>query len=190
MYFLDDLFLPCDECGGKRFQKHVLSATIRGRSIYSVFKMTVSEAKAFFRDSPRLIDKLDMLEKVGLGYLQLGQGSQTLSGGESQRLKIAAELMNQKTKHTLYILDEPTTGLHASEVKLLINLLQNLVNRGNTVVVIEHNIDMLKSVDWLIEMGPGAGEAGGEIVAEGSPEVIAKSKTKTAKFLKKSLNDA
>ena len=124
---------------------------------------------------------------IGLGYLLLGQGSQTLSGGESQRLKIASELMKQKNKHILYILDEPTTGLHTSEVGLLINLLQGLVDRANTVVVIEHNIDVLKSVDWLIEMGPGAGDDGGKIVAEGTPETIAKAKTKTSKFLKRAL---
>jgi excinuclease ABC subunit A len=190
MYFLDDLYLTCEECEGKRFKKEILKVKVRGKNIYDIFQMTVSEARVFFADHRSLGDRMEILERVGLGYLQLGQSSHTLSGGESQRLKIASELMDRRKKNVLYILDEPTTGLHVSEVGMLIRLLQDLVESGNTVVVIEHNMDVLKSVDWLIEMGPGAGEKGGEIVAEGDPEQIAKTKTKTGVFLKKSLEAA
>jgi excinuclease ABC subunit A len=187
MYFLDDLYLPCEECEGRRFKKNILDIKVRGKNIHDVFKMTVSEGKAFFSGEKTLSDRMALLERVGLGYLQLGQPSHSLSGGESQRLKIASELMDQRKKNHLYILDEPTTGLHVSEIGMLIKLLQDLVQRGNTVIVIEHNIDVLKSCDWLIELGPGAGEKGGEIVAEGTPEILAKSKTKTAPFLKAAL---
>ena len=187
MYFLDDLYLTCEVCDGKRFKKEVLDVRIRGKSIYDIFQMTVSEARTFLTESSSFRDRMEMLEKVGLGYLQLGQSSHTLSGGESQRLKIAAELMDRRKKNILYILDEPTTGLHVSEVGLLLNLLHELVESGNTVVVIEHNLDVLKSADWLVELGPGAGAEGGQIVAEGTPEDLAKSKTATGIFLKKSL---
>ncbi len=188
MYFLDDLYLPCEICDGKRFKKEILGIKIRGKNIHDVFQMTVSEGRAFFKqESDSLAHRMEMLEKVGLGYLQLGQSSHTLSGGESQRLKIASELMDRKKKNLLYILDEPTTGLHVSEIELLIRLLQSLVDAGNTVIVIEHQLDVLKSADWLIEMGPGPGERGGEIVAEGVPEDVAKAKTATAEFLKRML---
>jgi len=189
MYFLEDLFLVCEDCQGKRFKKEVLDIKIRGKNVYDIFQMTVSEGRGFFRESAGLMGRLEMLERVGLGYLQLGQSSHTLSGGESQRLKIASELMDRRRKGFLYILDEPTTGLHISEVELLIRLLQSLVDSGNTVVVIEHNIDVLKSVDWLIELGPGAGKDGGRIVGEGAPEEIAKGKTATGPFLKHSLQN-
>ncbi|MBN8553824.1 MAG: excinuclease ABC subunit UvrA [Deltaproteobacteria bacterium] len=190
MYFLDDLYLTCETCEGRRFKKEILQIKVRGKSIYDIFQMTVSEARTFFADHRSLGDRMELLEKVGLGYLQLGQSSHTLSGGESQRLKIASELMDRKKKNLLYILDEPTTGLHISEVGLLIKVLQDLVENGNTVVVIEHNIDVLKSVDWLVDMGPGAGENGGQIVAEGTPQQISKSKTKTAIYLKKAFEVA
>lgn len=187
MYFLDDLYLPCEDCDGRRFKREILEVKVRGKNVFDIFQMTVSEAKSFFSSERTLADRMALLERVGLGYLQLGQSSHALSGGESQRLKIATELMDQKKRNHLYILDEPTTGLHVSEIGMLIRLLQDLVERGNTVVVIEHNLDVLKSCDWLIELGPGAGEQGGEIVAEGTPEVLAKAKTKTAPFLKMAL---
>ena len=187
MYFLDDLYLTCEDCDGKRFKKEVLGVKIRGKSIYDLLQMSITESKNFLRESKKFRERMELLEKVGLGYLQLGQSSRTLSGGESQRLKIAAELLNQKSHNILYILDEPTTGLHSSEVELLIQILQGLVDQGNTVVVIEHNIDVLKTTDWLIEVGPGAGKNGGRIVAEGNPDIIAKSNTKTARFLKKAI---
>ncbi len=184
MYFLEDLLLMCDDCGGKRFKKEVLDVRYRDKSIFDVFEMTVSEGKKFFSSSQGLVDRMSMLERVGLGYLQLGQNSHTLSGGESQRLRIASELMDRRRKGFLYILDEPTTGLHISEIGLLIKLLQDLVSSGNTVIVIEHNLDVLKSVDHLIELGPGAGEGGGLIVADGTPDDVAKGKTSTAEFLR------
>jgi excinuclease ABC subunit A len=187
MYFLDDLLLTCEVCDGRRFKKEVLDVRIRGKNLDDVFKMTVREAREFFHDNKSISDRMTRLEQVGLGYIQLGQSSHTLSGGESQRLKIASELMDRRKSQILYILDEPTTGLHVSEVGLLLKVLHDLVAQGNTVIVIEHNLDVLKSCDWLIELGPGAGEGGGQIVAEGTPEAVAKTKTKTAMFLKKSL---
>jgi excinuclease ABC subunit A len=187
MYFLDDLYLPCEDCDGKRFKKEVLDVRIRGKNIFDIFGMTASEARKFFAHSKSINDRLEMLETVGLGYIQLGQSSHSLSGGESQRLKIASEMMDRRKKNFLYLLDEPTTGLHVSEVKLLLRLLQKLVDSGNTVVVIEHNLDVLKSVDWLIELGPGAGADGGRVVAEGTPELIAAGTTATASFLKRAL---
>ena len=149
--------------------------------------MTASEAKEFLKHSRVFVQRMELLEKVGLGYIQLGQSSCHLSGGESQRLKIASELVDRTKKRQLYILDEPTTGLHVSEVQLLVTLLQDLVSAGNTVIVIEHNLDVLKSVDWLIDLGPGAGHEGGQIVAEGTPEDVAKTKSLTGQFLQKVL---
>lgn len=190
MYFLEDLHLICDDCQGKRFKKEILDITYRGKTLDEIFQMTATEAKTFFVEGKGLSDRFEMLERVGLGYLQLGQSSHTLSGGESQRMKIASELMDKRKKGFLYILDEPTTGLHVSEIELLIRLLQDLVTAGNTVLVIEHNLDILKSVDWLIELGPGAGAAGGEIVSEGTPEQVAKGESPTAKFMKMALKSA
>jgi excinuclease ABC subunit A len=187
MYFLDDVTLPCEDCDGKRYKKEILEIFYRSKNIHDVFNMTVSEAKKFFADNSSLVDRMETLERVGLGYLKLGQNSHGLSGGESQRLRIASELMDRRKKGYLYIFDEPTTGLHISEVSLLIQLLQSLVDSGNTVIVIEHNLDVLKCVDWLIELGPGAGAQGGQIVAEGPPEEVAKLKTQTSPFLKNAL---
>jgi len=187
MYFLDDVTLPCEDCDGKRYKKDVLDVFYRSKNIHDVFNLTVSEAKKFFSDNNSLVERMDTLERVGLGYLKLGQNSHGLSGGESQRLRIASELMDRRKKGFLYIFDEPTTGLHISEVRLLIDLLQSLVNSGNTVIVIEHNLDVLKSVDWLIELGPGAGAEGGRIVAEGPPEEIAKTEAATASFLRSAM---
>lgn len=187
MYFLDDLLLTCETCDGRRFKKELLDVRIRGKNIDDIFRMTATEAREFFSDNRSIFERMLKLEQVGLGYLQLGQSSHQLSGGESQRLKIASELLDKRKNQILYILDEPTTGLHISEVGLLLKVLDELVESGNTVIVIEHNLDVLKSCDWLIELGPGAGTTGGEIVAEGTPELLAKGKTKTAGFLKKSL---
>lgn len=187
MYFLEDLYLTCEDCDGLRFKKEILDIKYRGKNIHDIFKLTVSEARSFFSESKSLTERMETLEKVGLGYLQLGQSSHTLSGGESQRLKIASEMMDRRKRGQVYILDEPTTGLHVSEVGLLIKLLQELVQSGNTVIVIEHNIDVLKSVDWLIELGPGPGDEGGEIVGDGTPEDVARSKTATAEFLRRVL---
>lgn len=190
MYFLDDLYLTCEACEGKRYKKNILDIKIKNKNIHDVLQMTVQEAREFFSSSSTLSERLKILERVGLGYLQLGQSSHGLSGGESQRLKIASELLDRGKKGVLYILDEPTTGLHVSEIKLLLNLLQNLVDTGNTVVVIEHNMDVLKSVDWIIELGPEAGERGGQIVFEGTPEDLALAKTQTSQFMKKILKAA
>lgn len=187
MFFLDDLYLVCETCDGKRFKKDVLAIKYRGKSIDQIFRMTVRDAMDFFSDNRTLKERFEILDRVGLGYLELGQTSHTLSGGESQRLKIASELLDRRKKQLLYILDEPTTGLHSSEVGLLIDLLQDLVESGNTVIVIEHQVDVLKSCDWIIELGPGAGVDGGEIVAEGTPIEISKLKTKTAPYLQKVL---
>lgn len=187
MFFLDDLYLTCDDCQGKRFRKEALDIKYKGKNIFDIFQMSVCDAKDFFRNSSTLWHRFELLERVGLGYLKLGQPSHGLSGGEAQRIKIASELLSAKKKNLIYILDEPTTGLHISEVGLLINILQDLVESKNTVVVIEHNLDVLKSVDWLIDLGPGAGEEGGQIVGEGSPENISKLKTPTGAALKKIL---
>lgn len=185
MYFLDDLYLICEDCDGKRYKKETLQIKLNGKNIHDVLQMTVSEARAFFSSSKNLLPKLQILEKVGLGYIQLGQSSHSLSGGESQRLKIASEISSTNKKNLIYILDEPTTGLHVSEISLLLNLLNDLVDAGNTVVVIEHHLDILKSVDWLIDLGPGAGEEGGKIVGEGAPEKVSKLNTPTGLALKK-----
>ncbi|MGA0164820.1 MAG: excinuclease ABC subunit A, partial [Bdellovibrionota bacterium] len=183
MYFLDDLYLICEDCEGKRYKKECLQIKLRGKNIADVLNMSVTEAKIFFSHSSNLLPKLQLLEKVGLGYIRIGQSSQSLSGGESQRLKIASEIGSSSKRNLLYLLDEPTTGLHVSEIELLIRLLNELVEAGNTVLVIEHHLDVLKCVDWLIDIGPKAGKSGGEIVAEGSPEEVARKKTLTGKYL-------
>lgn len=183
MYFLDDLYLICEDCEGKRYKKECLQIKLRGKTIADVLNMSVTEAKIFFSHSSSLLPKLQLLEKVGLGYIRIGQSSQSLSGGESQRLKIASEIGSSSKRNLLYLLDEPTTGLHVSEIQLLIRLLNELVEAGNTVLVIEHHLDVLKCVDWLIDLGPKAGKSGGKIVAEGSPEKVARKKTLTGKYL-------
>jgi len=179
MYFLDDLYLTCEDCQGKRFKKEVLEIKLKGKNIHEVLQMTFAEAQEFFKGNRNLYSKFQVVEKVGLNYLQLGQSSLGLSGGESQRLKIATEVSNVRKRGVLYILDEPTTGLHVSEIELLLKLLNELVETGNTVVVIEHHLDVLKSVDWLIDLGPYAGKEGGQIVGEGTPEEVAQLQTPT-----------
>jgi|CXWL01.1.fsa_nt_gi excinuclease ABC subunit A len=204
MYFFEDIYATCEACDGKRFKPDVLSIRYRGKTIHDVLQMTAEEALGFFSGSPKLTEKLHLLSSIGLGYLRLGQAATTLSGGEAQRLKIAAELTTAGDRHrrglspqgtvplhslsqssnVLYIMDEPTTGLHVEDIKKLLAMLQKLVNSGNTVVVVEHNLDMIKSADWIIDLGPEGGAAGGQIVAEGRPEQVAKvAASHTGKFL-------
>ena len=174
MNFLPDVYVPCEACGGKRSNRETLEVRFKGKSIADVLDMTINQAVEFFENMPTFVHKLQTLQDVGLGYVKLGQSSTTLSGGESQRVKLATELAKRDTGHTLYILDEPTTGLHFEDIKVLMNVLQRLVSRGNTVIVIEHNLDVLRQADHLIDLGPEAGKRGGEIVACGTPEQIKK----------------
>jgi len=174
MYFFEDLYAPCERCEGQRFKPEVLSVRHRGKTISEVLHMTVDDALSFFSGTPRLQERLHLLSSIGLGYLRLGQSATTLSGGEAQRLKIAAELKEASAKDLLYIMDEPTTGLHMEDVKKLLVVLHKLVNAGNTLVVVEHNLDVIKSADWVIDLGPEGGEAGGHIIAEGRPEQVMK----------------
>jgi excinuclease ABC subunit A len=173
MSFLPDLYIPCPACGGKRFNQQTLEIRYRGRSIADVLDMRIEEASGFFENFPVIHRLLKSLEEVGLGYLQLGQPSTTLSGGEAQRIKLATELGRVDTGKTLYLLDEPTTGLHFDDIKQLLQVLQRLVDRFNTVIVIEHNLDVIKTADWIIDLGPEGGDNGGQIVATGTPEQIA-----------------
>ncbi|GIV56392.1 MAG: UvrABC system protein A [Candidatus Kapaibacterium sp.] len=173
MNFLPEVYVTCDECGGKRYNRETLSVTYKGKTIADVLAMTVEEALAFFAEIPPIRKKLAVLAEVGLGYLTLGQQAPTLSGGEAQRLKLATELARTSTGRTLYLLDEPTTGLHFEDIRILLEMLQRLVERGNTVVVIEHNLDVIKCADWVVDLGPGGGRDGGRIVAQGTPEEIA-----------------
>ncbi len=188
MHFLPTVYVPCDVCGGKRFMKETLEVKYKKRSIYEILKMTVEEALGFFEDIPAIYDRLKTLNEVGLGYLELGQSATTLSGGEAQRVKISSELYRPHIQKTIYILDEPTIGLHYDDVRRLIEILQKLVDKGNTVVVIEHNMDIIKSSDYVIDIGPEGGSGGGKIVAKGTPEDIANNKNSyTGKYLKKHL---
>lgn len=190
MHFLPDVYVLCEECGGKRYNRETLEIIYKGKSIYDILTMTVKEAHEFFANYPKISGMLKILEEVGLGYIKLGQPATTLSGGEAQRVKLAKELVKKSTGRTLYILDEPTTGLHFDDIKKLIFLLQNLVDMGNTVIVIEHNLDVIKSADWIIDLGPEGGDKGGYIVAEGKPEDIAKNPASyTGQYLKKVLRD-
>ena len=188
MNFLPDVLVPCETCGGKRYNRETLEVRFKGKSIADVLDMTINQAVEFFENMPTFVYKLKMIQEVGLGYLKLGQSSTTLSGGESQRIKLAAELSKRDTGQTLYVLDEPTTGLHFEDIRVLLSVLNRLVDRGNTVVVIEHNLDVIKCADYVIDMGPEAGKFGGEIVAQGTPEELAKAKNSiTAPYLKKHL---
>ena len=176
MHFLPDVYVPCDVCKGRRYNRETLEVQFRGKSIADVLDMTVEDALAFFENQPRIRQKLQTLYDVGLGYIHLGQGATTLSGGEAQRVKLATELSRRDTGRTLYILDEPTTGLHFEDVRLLLDVLHRLVDRGNTVLVIEHNLDVIKTADWIIDLGPEGGNKGGCVVAEGSPEKVMRTK--------------
>ncbi|MFH1762544.1 MAG: excinuclease ABC subunit UvrA, partial [Gemmatimonadota bacterium] len=174
MHFLPDVYVPCDVCRGRRYNRETLDVYFKGRNIADVLDMTVTEALEFFDPVPKIKVKLQTLHDVGLGYVHLGQSATTLSGGEAQRVKLATELSKRATGNTFYILDEPTTGLHFEDVRVLLDVLHRLVHLGNTVVVIEHNLHVVKTADWVIDLGPEGGEAGGGIVAEGTPEEVAK----------------
>ena len=190
MNFLPSVFVTCKECNGRRYNNETLAVKYKGKSINDVLEMTISEALLFFENIPAIYVKLKALDDVGLGYVKLGQPSTTLSGGESQRIKLAAELSKKATGNSIFILDEPTTGLHFQDIKILLGVLDKIVESGNTVVVIEHNTDVLKCVDYLIDMGPEGGEKGGRIVACGTPEQVAEDKNSvTGEFLKTILND-
>ena len=188
MYFMADVYVPCEVCNGKRYSRDVLDVKYKGKSIYDVLEMTIDEAYDFFEAIPQIKSKLQTLVDVGLGYIKLGQSATTLSGGEAQRLKLATELTRRDTGNTIYVLDEPTTGLHLYDVKKLVDILQRLVGNGNTVVVIEHNLDIVKTADYIIDMGPEGGEGGGKIIATGTPEEVCKVKgSYTGMYLKKML---
>ena len=188
MNFLPDVLVPCEACGGKRYNRETLEVKFKGKSIADVLDMTINQAVEFFEAVPNILHKIKVLQDVGLGYIKLGQPSSTLSGGESQRVKLAAELSKKDTGKTLYILDEPTTGLHFEDIKILLDVLNRLVDKGNTVIVIEHNMDVIKCADYVIDLGPEGGRGGGELVAAGTPEQVAQSTTSiTAKYLKNEL---
>ena len=188
MNFLPDVMVPCEVCHGKRYNRETLEVRYKGKSIADVLEMTVNQAVEFFENVPDILRKIKTIQDVGLGYIKLGQPSTTLSGGESQRVKLATELSKKDTGRTLYILDEPTTGLHFEDIRILMDVLQKLVDRGNTVIVIEHNLDVIKMADHIIDIGPEGGRAGGKVCATGTPEYVAKSKNSfTALFLKEEL---
>jgi excinuclease ABC subunit A len=189
MNFLPDVYVPCEVCHGRRYNEETLQCTYKGKNIYDVLEMPAEEALHFFTNHPKIRNKLQTLNDVGLGYIKLGQASTTLSGGEAQRVKLASELQKKATGKTVYILDEPTTGLHTDDVKRLIEVLQRIVDNGDTVIVIEHNLDVIKSADWVIDLGPEGGDNGGTIVAQGTPEDVAKVKESfTGQYLVKALN--
>jgi excinuclease ABC subunit A len=184
MYFLPDIYVECEECRGKRYNKEVLEITYKDKNIADVLEMTVEEAMEFFKNIPGLYEKLKTLKEVGLSYIELGQPATSLSGGEAQRIKLATELSRKGTGKTLYILDEPTTGLHFDDIKKLVSVLAGLVEKGNTVLVIEHNLDLVRNADWILDLGPEGGDEGGQIVAQGTPPEIKKSKISyTARYL-------
>jgi excinuclease ABC subunit A len=184
MHFLPDVFVTCDTCKGARYNRETLEIKFKGKSIAEILAMTVDEAQPFFSAVSRINDRLSILQRVGLGYISLGQQATTLSGGEAQRIKLAKELARRATGRTLYILDEPTTGLHFEDVRKLMEVLHALVDQGNTVIVIEHNLEVIKTADWIIDMGPEGGDGGGRIVAEGTPETVAATKgSHTGRFL-------
>jgi len=185
MHFLPDIYVKCEECQGRRYNKQALEIHYKNKDISEVLNMTVDEALTFFTNIPALKQKLKTLSEVGLGYIQLGQSAITLSGGEAQRIKLATELSKRATGKTLYILDEPTTGLHFEDVKKLLGVLNKLADMKNTVLIIEHNLDVIKCADWIIDLGPEGGDRGGYLVAEGTPKDIVKVKgSYTGKYLK------
>lgn len=187
MNFLPDVLVPCEECHGKRYNRETLEVRFKGKSIADVLDMTINQAVEFFENIPAILSKIKVLQEVGLGYIKLGQPSTTLSGGESQRVKLATELAKKDTGKTLYILDEPTTGLHFEDIRVLLNVLNRLVDKGNTVLVIEHNLDVIKSADHIIDMGPEGGKGGGEILATGTPEEVCQKQTYTTRYLREEL---
>ncbi|MGA9485962.1 MAG: ATP-binding cassette domain-containing protein, partial [Methylocella sp.] len=189
MHFLPDVYVTCDVCKGRRYDRETLEVKYRGKSIADVLGMTVEEAAILFKAVPSIREKMETLARVGLGYVKVGQQANTLSGGEAQRVKLAKELSRRSTGRTLYILDEPTTGLHFHDVAKLLEVLHELVDQGNTVIVIEHNLEVIKTADWIIDLGPEGGDGGGEIVAAGPPEEIVKAKRSfTGRYLKEALD--
>lgn len=188
MHFLPDVYVPCEVCGGTRYNKETLSIKYKGKNIYDVLEMRVEEALEFFENIPRVKNKLQILMDVGLSYIKLGQSAPSLSGGEAARVKLAKELQKKPTGKSLFILDEPTTGLHTHDIKKLLVILNRIVDNGDTVVVIEHNLDVIKVADYIIDLGPEGGDGGGTVVATGTPEEIAKVKESyTGQFLQKML---
>jgi excinuclease ABC subunit A len=188
MHFLPDVYVTCELCRGKRYNRETLDVKFRGMSISEVLDLTVEDALEHFENQPRIHHKLATLNDVGLGYIHLGQSATTLSGGEAQRVKLATELSRRDTGRTLYILDEPTTGLHFEDVRVLLEVLHKLVDRGNTVLVIEHNLDVIKTADWIVDLGPEGGSGGGQVVASGAPEDVVKVKgSYTGQYLQKVL---
>ena len=191
MHFLPDVYVPCDVCKSKRYNRETLEVKFKGKNIHEVLDLTVEDARAFFDAVPAIAKKLQTLMDVGLSYIRLGQAATTLSGGEAQRVKLAKELSKRDTGKTLYILDEPTTGLHFYDIQQLLNVLHRLRDHGNTVVVIEHNLDVIKTADWIVDLGPEGGSGGGEIIAQGTPEDVANIKhSYTGQFLKPMLAKA
>ena len=190
MHFLPDVYVKCPKCHGKRYNAEALEVKYKGKDISQVLEMTIDEAVEFFANIPTIAAKLKTIQEVGLGYIRLGQPATTFSGGEAQRIKLATELSRRSTGRTLYILDEPTTGLHSDDVKRLLSILGRLVDGGNSMIIIEHNLHVIKSADWIIDMGPEGGLKGGQVVAEGTPEDLAKSaKTPTGEYLRKYLKN-
>jgi excinuclease ABC subunit A len=188
MYFLPDVYVPCEECGGKRYNQETLTVTYKNKNVFEVLDMTVDNALEFFTNIPQIKRKIQTLQDVGLGYLKLGQSATTLSGGEAQRLKLSTELQRRSTGKTLYILDEPTTGLHTHDVRRLLDVMARIIDNGDTMVVIEHNLDVIKSADYVVDLGPDGGAKGGYLVAQGTPEEVAKvAKSYTGQYLKKVL---
>ncbi len=189
MNFLPDVHVHCEDCQGKRYNRETLEVRYKGKSINDVLEMTINQAVEFFENIPAIIQKIRTVKEVGLGYIKLGQQSTTISGGEAQRVKLASELSKRDTGKTLYILDEPTTGLHFEDVNVLLQVLQKLVNKGNTVLVIEHNMEVIKVADYIVDLGPEGGERGGEIICKGTPEEVADcAESYTGQYLKETLN--
>ena len=190
MHFLPDIYIPCEVCKGKRFNRETLEIKYKGKNIDDVLNMTVEESLNFFKNIPRIYNKLKFINEVGLGYIKLGQSSTTLSGGEAQRVKLSTELSKRSTGNTLYLLDEPTTGLHFDDINKLLKILNKLVEAGNTVLVIEHNLEVIKTADQIVDLGPEGGNKGGEIIAQGTPEEVAENpRSYTGNFLKACLNE-
>jgi excinuclease ABC subunit A len=188
MHFLPDVYVTCEVCGGRRYNREALEIKYKGKDISEVLAMTIDEAAEFFANVPKIAGKLRTIKEVGLGYITLGQPATTFSGGEAQRIKLATELSRRATGKTLYILDEPTTGLHADDVKRLLSVLQQLVSTGNSMIIIEHNLDVIKSADYVIDLGPDGGLNGGYVVATGTPEAVVKEKkSSTGQYLKSAL---
>jgi excinuclease ABC subunit A len=190
MNFLPDVMVPCEDCHGKRYNRETLEVRFRGKSIADILNMTINMAVEFFENIPSIYHKIKVMQDVGLGYIKLGQPSTTLSGGESQRVKLATELAKRDTGRTLYVLDEPTTGLHFEDIRVLLGVLNKLVDKGNTIIIIEHNMDIIKCADYIIDMGPEGGQQGGKILFAGTPEelITTKIKSYTAPFLCKEIN--